>query len=211
MQRLCSFAAAVLAVAVARPAIAGSGCFAHRPNYIEGKIEVTYEAGCTGHDEPELAPISSAPGSARDLTWTVVLPSDGAVPVDAVGPTFWFGGTVIGDRVYRKPMHLYVCLGTSLALFPLCCCCQRCRSGLREQEETIRTRWKRDEAMGLVESKPVVVLRVDHDRVRGDGLRCRQYAPYRVSNEQVPDPGAFRPLMSCEPADESGGDCLVPR
>jgi hypothetical protein len=94
MQRLCSFAAAVLAVAVARPAIAGSGCLAHRPNYIEGKIEVTYEAGCTGHDEPELAPISSAPGSARDLTWTVVLPSDGTVPVDAVGPTFWFGGTV---------------------------------------------------------------------------------------------------------------------
>src|SRR5438309_1061247 len=101
MQRLCSFAAAVLAVAVARPAIAGSGCFAHRPNYIEGKIK---------------APISAAPGSARDLTWTVVLPSDGAVPVDAVGPTFWFGGTVIGDRVYRKPMHLYVCLGTSRPL-----------------------------------------------------------------------------------------------
>ena len=94
MQRFCSFAAAMLAFAVVRPAIAGSGCVAHRPNYIEGKLEVSYEAGCTGHDEPELGPISSAPGSARELTWTVVLPTDGAVPVDAVGPTFWFGGTV---------------------------------------------------------------------------------------------------------------------
>src|SRR5438309_6145510 len=90
MQRLCSFAAAVLAVAVARPAIAGSGCLAHRPNYIEGKIK---------------APISSAPGSAQDLTWTVVLPSDGAVPVDAAGPTFWFGG---GSRVSKThaPLRL---------------------------------------------------------------------------------------------------------
>ena len=80
MQRLCSFAAAVLAVAVARPAIAGSGCFAHRPKYIEGKIEVTYEAGCTGHDEPELAPISSAPGSARDLTGQWCFPPTAPFP-----------------------------------------------------------------------------------------------------------------------------------
>jgi hypothetical protein len=39
-------------------------------------------------------PLSNAPGSARDLTWTVVLPSGGLFPVSAVGPTFWFGGTV---------------------------------------------------------------------------------------------------------------------
>ena len=71
-----------------------SGCLAHRPNYLEGKIEVRYDAGCTGHDEPELDPVSSAPGSARDLTWTAVLPSGGAFPVSATGPTFWFGGTV---------------------------------------------------------------------------------------------------------------------
>jgi hypothetical protein len=38
--------------------------------------------------------VSSLPGSARNLTWTVVLPSDGSVPVSAVGPTFWWGGTV---------------------------------------------------------------------------------------------------------------------
>jgi len=71
-----------------------SGCYAHRPRYIEGVFEVRYDSGCSGHDEPELTPLSSAPGSARELTWTVVLPSDGAFPVSNVGPTFWFGGTV---------------------------------------------------------------------------------------------------------------------
>ena len=71
-----------------------SGCLVHRPKYIEGKIEVHYDAGCTGHDEPELDPVSSAPGSARDLTWTAVLPSGGTFPVSALDPTFWFGGTV---------------------------------------------------------------------------------------------------------------------
>ena len=75
-----------------------SGCFAHRPRYIEGVFEVKYDSGCTGHDEPELDPVSSAPGSARELTWTVVLPSDGAVPVSATGPTFWFGGTVTDPK-----------------------------------------------------------------------------------------------------------------
>jgi hypothetical protein len=89
--------AAIIAIALsnAAPAQAGnSGCYAHRPKYIEGVFEVRYDAGCTGHDEPELDPVSSAPGSARELTWTVVLPSDGAFPVSATGPTFWFGGTV---------------------------------------------------------------------------------------------------------------------
>src|SRR5262249_17886548 len=57
-------------------------------------LEITYEPGCTGHDEPELFPISSAPGSGRDLTWTVVLPTDGQGLVSDVGPTFWFGGVV---------------------------------------------------------------------------------------------------------------------
>ena len=72
-----------------------SGCLAHHPKYIDNVFEVTYENGCTGHDEPELDPISSLPGSARDLTWTVVLPGDGnGAPVSATGPTFWFGGTV---------------------------------------------------------------------------------------------------------------------
>jgi hypothetical protein len=77
------------------PAVAdGSGCIAHHPRYIEGSFEVKYLSGCSGHDEPELFPISGAPGSARDLTWTVILPGDGAFPVSATGPAFWFGGTV---------------------------------------------------------------------------------------------------------------------
>lgn len=72
----------------------GSGCIAHRPAYIEGVFEASYTAGCSGHDEPELDPLSSNGGSAQDLSWTFVLPSDGLVPVSAVGPAFWFGGTV---------------------------------------------------------------------------------------------------------------------
>lgn len=81
-------------IAQASAASMGSGCIAHRPNYVENSFEVQYAAGCSGHDEPELDPVSSAPGSAQDLTWKFVLPSDGAVPVSATGPTFWFGGTV---------------------------------------------------------------------------------------------------------------------
>src|SRR5215475_13992559 len=53
-----------------------------------------YTPGCTGHDEPELDPVSSAPGSARDVTWRISLPEDGTFPVPSVGPTLWFGGTV---------------------------------------------------------------------------------------------------------------------
>ena len=72
-----------------------SACIAHRPIYVDGSLESQYVNGCSGHDEPELDPVSDSAGSARDLTWTVVLPSDGKVPVSAVGPTFWFGGTVL--------------------------------------------------------------------------------------------------------------------
>jgi hypothetical protein len=94
--------AAILAFGVAfalgsaRPAAASGsgGCIAHHPNYIEDVFEVQYSAGCSGHDEPELDPLSNAPGSARDLTWEVVLPTDGSFDVSATGPTFWFGGTV---------------------------------------------------------------------------------------------------------------------
>jgi hypothetical protein len=86
--------AAVFSLAAA-PALAdGSGCIAHHPRYVEGSFEVKYDSGCSGHDEPEIFPVSSAPGSGRDLTWTVVLPTDGSFPVSATGPTFWFGGTV---------------------------------------------------------------------------------------------------------------------
>jgi hypothetical protein len=68
---------------------AESLCIGHHP-----QDYVWYTRSCTGHDEPELDPLSNNPGSAQDLAWTVVLPSNGSVPVDAVGPTFWIGGVV---------------------------------------------------------------------------------------------------------------------
>jgi hypothetical protein len=66
-----------------------SVCIGHHPQAF-----VWYSSTCTGHDEPELDPLSNRTGSAQDLTWTIVLPTNGAVQVDAVGPTFWIGGTV---------------------------------------------------------------------------------------------------------------------
>ena len=91
----------LLAALLAAPAAfanSHAGCIAHHPNYLEGVFEVEYEPGCSGHDEPELDPVSTAPGSARDLTWTVVLPKNGTDSVDEVGPTFWFGGTVTDPK-----------------------------------------------------------------------------------------------------------------
>ena len=64
-------------------------CIAHHPQDF-----VWYTHSCTGHDEPEIDPLSNAPGSAQNLTWTVTLPTNGAMPVDSVGPTFWIGGVV---------------------------------------------------------------------------------------------------------------------
>ena len=85
-----------VAIGFAVPGLAqqGSGCIGHRPQYLDNSFEVTYDSGCSGHDEPEFDPISNLAGSARELTWTVVLPSDGAFNVAATGPTFWFGGVV---------------------------------------------------------------------------------------------------------------------
>ena len=92
LRRLLPFLAMLAAFGWIVPASAastgklGSGCIAHHPNYIEDTFEVQYSAGCSGHDEPELDPVSSAPGSARDLTWRFVLPSDGSFNVSATGP-----------------------------------------------------------------------------------------------------------------------------
>jgi hypothetical protein len=84
---------------VPRASAAGSGqslCIGHYPQDF-----VWYTSSCTGHDEPEIDPLSSAPGSAQNLKWTIVLPTDEAGTtagevgqVDSVGPTFWIGGTV---------------------------------------------------------------------------------------------------------------------
>jgi hypothetical protein len=86
-------AGAALALNALMPAVAQASpqslCIGHHPQDF-----VWYTASCTGHDEPELDPLSNHAGSAQDLTWTVVLPSNGATQVDAVGPTFWIGGSV---------------------------------------------------------------------------------------------------------------------
>ena len=86
-------AAAAIQPAVAAARSGAGDCIAHHPSE-NTEYPVWYTAGCSGHDEPELDPVSSLAGSARDLTWTAVLPSDGSNPVSAVGPTFWWGGTV---------------------------------------------------------------------------------------------------------------------
>jgi hypothetical protein len=84
--------ALVPATAVLAGAGGGGGqslCIAHHPQGY-----VWYTRSCTGHDEPEIDPLSNHAGSARDLTWTIVLPTNDTVQVDSVGPTFWIGGTV---------------------------------------------------------------------------------------------------------------------
>src|SRR5947209_11050335 len=88
------FALAPAVVAAPRAEASSSGtsqslCIGHHPQEY-----VWYTSSCTGHDEPELNPLSTKAGSARNLTWTVVLPTNGAVQVDSVGPTFWIGGVV---------------------------------------------------------------------------------------------------------------------
>jgi hypothetical protein len=92
------FAAATLMVAAggilaggasAASTTSQAACIAHHPQEY-----VWYTSSCTGHDEPEIDPLSNRAGSAQDLTWTIVLPSNGAVDVQTVGPTFWIGGSV---------------------------------------------------------------------------------------------------------------------
>lgn len=78
-----------LAHAAAPTANSQSQCIGHHPQDF-----VWYTASCTGHDEPEIDPLSTHAGSAQDLTWTVVLPTNATTQVDAVGPTFWIGGVV---------------------------------------------------------------------------------------------------------------------
>jgi len=67
---LCALAALVAVVVLALPSAAGAAvgkgkaCIAKHPNYVEDVFEVSYAPGCTGHDEPELDPLSSSPHSA---------------------------------------------------------------------------------------------------------------------------------------------------
>src|SRR5437899_10903438 len=64
-------------------------CIAHHSQEF-----VWYTSSCTGHDEPEIDPLSNKAGSAQNLTWTVGLPTNGATSVESVGPTFWIGGKI---------------------------------------------------------------------------------------------------------------------
>ena len=91
-------AAVLVGAASAASTTSQSACIAkHSQEY------VWYTSSCTGHDEPEIDPLSTKAGSAQDLTWTIVLPSNGAVNVDAVGPTFWIGGTVTDpDSIFNQ-------------------------------------------------------------------------------------------------------------
>src|SRR5246127_5368409 len=88
LRPLCVAASAV-AVAVAfagaaaapRAYAAGGGqslCIGHHPQAF-----VWYTSSCTGHDEPEIDPLSNAPGSAQNLTWTRVLPTNEPGPSKA--------------------------------------------------------------------------------------------------------------------------------
>ena len=94
MLKRLSLLASFFAFAAVMQAQTVTACLAHHPLYIAGQFEPSYSQGCTGHDEPEIMPLSSAPGSAQDLTWTAVLPADGLHDVSDLGPTFWFGGAV---------------------------------------------------------------------------------------------------------------------
>src|ERR1700751_209031 len=98
---LAAAVAVILAGAAAAPRAGAASsnqsiCIGHYPQEY-----IWYTSSCTGHDEPEIDPLSNAPGSAQDLTWTLVLPTNEAGTseaevgqVDSVGPTFWIGGTV---------------------------------------------------------------------------------------------------------------------
>jgi hypothetical protein len=95
--RLLVAAFCTLVISALAPAAASATpqalCIGHHP-----QPYVWYTHSCTGHDEPELDPVSNAAGSAQNLTWTFVLPANGAIPVDAVGPAFWIGGAVTDPR-----------------------------------------------------------------------------------------------------------------
>lgn len=82
-------------------ASSAAGCLAHVPGGLGKDWYDAYKPGCTGHDEPELDPVSSASRSAQNITWHVQLPADGKVPVSSVGPTFWFGGTVKDSNPHK--------------------------------------------------------------------------------------------------------------
>jgi hypothetical protein len=95
-----AMAAAMLAATPATSGAAGtagggqSACVGHHPAYVEDVFEVHYASACSGHDEPELDPLSNQAGSGENVTWTLQLPRNGSFGVDSVGFGFWTGGPV---------------------------------------------------------------------------------------------------------------------
>ena len=85
------------AAAAAQPASSITFCVGHVFHYSED-AEIRYTPGCTGHDEPELDPVSDLPGSAKNLTWTITLPGDGTYPESSLGFGFWTGGTTTDEN-----------------------------------------------------------------------------------------------------------------
>jgi hypothetical protein len=73
-------------------------CFGLFPGRGAGDHYIEYPAGCSGHDEPDLAAISSGANTASNITWTVILSTDGTGTLGRkvvdLGPTFWFGAAV---------------------------------------------------------------------------------------------------------------------
>ena len=73
-------------------------CFGLFPGRGAGDHYIEYPAGCSGHDEPDLAAISSGANTASNITWTIALPTDGTGTLGRrvvdLGPTFWFGAAV---------------------------------------------------------------------------------------------------------------------
>src|SRR4029077_8314144 len=96
----CAVAAPLAGAAATPRAQAAAGgqslCIGHHPQEY-----IWYTGSCTGHDEAEIDALSNAAGSAQDLTWKLVLPTNEAGTAEAqqgqvvsVGPSFWIGGTV---------------------------------------------------------------------------------------------------------------------
>src|SRR5258708_9549043 len=113
MSAVLAFGASGLVMAAAPTSSAsvhsGAGdCIAHHPT-VSAEYQIGYTGGCSGHDEPELDPVSSLPGSAQDLTRTAVLPNDGTLPVSADGPTFWWGGKLSHPNPPRLLRQAFFC------------------------------------------------------------------------------------------------------
>src|SRR5262245_65537948 len=71
----------------AAPGAAAAGCLAHLVGNPDEDFYEHYTRGCTGHDGPELDPVSSAPCSARAVPWLGGLPSGGTLPGARRSPT----------------------------------------------------------------------------------------------------------------------------